>query len=469
MKRFYSVLFIGAALLSGNVYGMEREVNIRDYADVMDHLTTTANFRADDEFEDLAITALPGIEDFVIANNKQDERQYAQLCASYLNKVFSLRECDVQQVEIKFMERFFDESPLALFYLQHKREVIGQLNLDKLALVMQNVTDKKSRNMDTLMVWLSIFDETGHQYEQMLVDTLGAEINARGLTSTMRPWERTILQKGGHLQGLGKEYIDALRHKEQIEINQRQQLRMNAEKRKDQIAGHIFNALKAKNDKQLDDLINDELIGGDAPLGDYCDYINEQIQARLQNPKVKDREELLNRWNAKFATLPAQINPELLLIIDDNQQPQKSTVEELINRVNATINIVPVTQEPLVDIEIPQQPVIDQPQQPDFAKALTGRPDNPGDKPTKGVAALLASIGAPKLAIAAVVVGVCYWGYTKYKARKAAQSDFAKASTDKESASVKTTADKENNDQAVRTTQNVQKKKESVRSKQRVR
>ncbi len=466
MKRFYSVLFVGAALLSGNVYGMEREVNIRDYADVVNHLTTTAHFRADEEFEDLAITALPAIEDFVLANNKQNERQYARLCASYLNKVFSLPETDAEQVEIKFMERFFDDSRLALFYLQHKQEVIGQLNLDKLASVMQNVTDKKSRNIDTLMTWLSIFDETGHKYEQDLVTGLMAEICDKGLTNATQPWEHTILQKGSHLQGPSKQCVDLLRDKEQKERDQRQQLRADAENRKDRVVGRIFNALKANQNDQLDTLLQDELIGLDALLTDHLDYINTQIERRINNPKVKinNREELLKTWQNKFRFVEEQntleeeqhwqeafqnatFTPEAQLEkkrLEEHQQQQEQERQRIVQwfeeqRQTEEILRQQQTEEQLRNRDEQQrqyeeqksnqreqrklkdltvvEPKIDEP-----AVELPQQPDNPGDKPVKGVAAALMSIGAPKLFFVAVVVGVCYWGYTKYKAHKAAQA-----------------------------------------------
>lgn len=494
MKRFYNVLLIGAALLSGSVYGMQQEADVRDYADVMNHLISTANFRVEDDFESSAMT-LPAIEEFIIDNHKQDERQYIRLCTSYLNKKFALSECDPQQVEMMFMERFFGDSPLAQFYLRYRQEVIGQLNLDKLDLVMKKVAYLK--DIDTLLHWLPIFDETGHPYEQLFADALSAEINKRGLTNGMQSWERNILQKAGHLQGLCKNSIDPLHQKEQNAKDQRQQLRDNAEKRRDQIIAQIFNALKANQKDQFNALVQDELMGFDAPLTDHLNYVNNQIERRINNSKVKinNREELLKTWQNTFRSVQEQYAIEedqfwnAVAQTENKRLKEQREQQEQLNqrleqiRINAQRQIDEEQRRQAEELRQRQmeQQLRDRDEQqrqheeqkriqreqrnqlqPDFAKATMDRPNvnagDPAGDASKGIVALIGSIGAPKLIAAAVVVGVCYWGYTKYKAYKEAQSAIDKASS------------AETKEQVVRNTQaTTQQKKESVQIKRRVR
>lgn len=519
MKRFYRVLFVGIALLSGNAFGMQKEVDIRDYQDIIELLEQECAYHSEDtatqtatDYKAFAFNILPRIENFIIAKGKQNEKQYIRLCASYLNRV--LFECDPQQVELMFMERFFGDSPLAEFYSMHRQEVIGQLNLDKLNLIMQKAA--RLKDIDTLLHWLPIFDGTGHVYEQLFADALGAEINKRGLTNGMRSWERNVLQKVGHLQGLGKKFIDPLHRKEQEERNQRQKLRADAENRKDQIIGQLFNALKANQKDQFNALVQDELMGFDAPLADYLDYINNQIERRINNQKIKinNREAILKTWQDTFRSVQeryvagedqfwkeAEENSEPSPIVQLEQkrleeqrqreeqerqrlaqwreeqhqiqvQNQQRQAEELRQRqleeqsrnrdeqqrlYEEQKRIQREQRNPQPVVNPPQQPAIIQPQQPQQPNVhVPQQPDNPDNNTTQGIAALFASITAPKLVVAAVVVGVCYWGYTKYKAYKDAQS-------------LETSADKEkNNEQAVRTTQSVQ-KKENVNRKKRVR
>jgi len=497
MKRFYSLLLIISAVLGSNLFGMEA-IDIRNYADVMEHLTTTADFRAEDKFEARPLEVLRVIENFILTNNKQDEKQYIRLSTSYLNKIFALRELDSKQVEIIFMERFFGDSsePLAMLYSLHRREVIGQLELDKLKSMINNITDQKSRDIDTLVAWLLIFDGTNHAYETLLSDTLGAVIEAKGLTPQMQPWEQAFLQKGANLEGLSKKYVDAFRQKEQAGRNERQQLRANAEKRKDQVVAQIFNALKSNNDAQLDQLLQDELIGDDAPLGECSQYINEQIQRRLQNQKVKinNRDELLNKWNTKFRPIQEQMNleedefwrgvasepteqalreqqsKELARQFEEKQRQEikqwfeQQQIEEQqrqaqqpkvdgsqqqledgwipVGKVTITdkdsSNAIamplprftlddPIEQPKIDDQHKPkpkvEQPNMEQPQTPQQPNQqnVGGQPGQPRPDASQGIAALFA-FAAPKLVIAAVVIGVCYWGYTKYKAYKADQT-----------------------------------------------
>ncbi len=85
-----------------------------------------------------------------------------------------------------------------------------------------------------------------------------------------------------------------------------------------------------------------------------------------------------------------------------------------------TLQLPQPLQRPIIN-NLPQ-PKIKQPQQP-IGSATTDT--------SKGIAALLASIGVPKLAVMTVVAGLCYWGYTKYKAHKAAQEKEQEENNDK--------------------------------------
>jgi len=457
MKRFYSILFLGAALLSGSVYGMEKAKMVIV------------------KFEDH-----PGIMQRVHDTNLMDGLDFETL----------------------------------------------QKNLDNLNIIMQSVTDKNLNTekatideIDTLLVWLCVFDGTNHEYEALIADALGLAITTHGLATQMRPWEHSLLQKGNELQGLGKRFIDALREKDQTSKNMREQLRAKAENRKDQIVAQIFKCLLMREDIKLDALLHDELIGEDAPLAGHLDYINKQIITRIQKSKaIKNGQALLDIWNAKFRLIQEQREledeqfwqefiqdgerqaveqrqqehqvaeqrrqaeeqerqriakwheeeehqaeerrqrqiEEQLKNRDEQQrqyeeqksrqrevkqrrqveeQTDKSSLEDLLNKANAGIKAKP-------KVALPQQPDIAGPEV-----------DN-----SKGAAALLMSLGAPKLAVIAIVaVGLCYLGYTKYKAHKTAQ---AKETKDQE----------ENNDQnAHDKQQNVRNKKQSIHSKQHVR
>lgn len=482
MKRFYQLLFVVAALVSGTVYGME-EVDIRDYTDVVKHLTTTAGFRADDRFEGRPFEALRSMEEFVMAKGEQKDDSYIQLCVSYLNHCFSASECDADQVERMVRERFTGNSAKALYYAPYKQGIVGYLQLDKLHPAIANAC--KSKDIDAILDWLVILDGTRHDYETLLSDALGAIIEAKGLTNQMQSWERNCLQKGDNLEGLSKKYIDAFRHKEQAGRNERQQLRANAANRKDQVVGQILNALKAPNQNaRLDELLQDELVGDDAPLGEYRDYINAEIQKRMNNSKVKinNREELLNIWNAKFTALPVQVNSQQRL--EQQRQAEQQRLQEQIEQQKRQVeeqqrqqleqqrqveeereqkrrqfleqeraadlekkkNQEELKQPPIIiDAPVVQPPKIEQPpiiiDVPVVQPPQVELPQQPRSDAPKGIAALFAAITAPKLVFAAVVAGVCYWGYTKYIAYKAAQeSDLV----DTEKQQKEEAADKQN-------------------------
>lgn len=497
MKRFYQLLFVVAALVSGTVYGMEVNIRDADYAGLMTYLRANGyNFSEEQpyEYEANASKVLPDIETFLFANAEQQNDSYVQLCISYLNHCFLSTECKPETIQEMLRARFTGNSAKALFYAPYRQFMVGQLQLDKLYPAIEAIC--KSKDIDAILGWLSIFDGIDNSCEVMLVDQGLSKVIApkKGNVIAMSPEEHSLLQKANHLQGRGKAFIDTLREQDQKDKNERQQLRANAEKRKDNIAGQIFNALKPNQEARLDQLLQDELIGDDAPLGEYRDFINAEIQKRINAPRVKaeDRVVLLNTWNAKFVTLPVQVKPEPVIIpviIIDNK-PQQPLNHNQNNNIPNNPSIVfpcvgatflfnkdgsPLSSKNLDDypdgydkdgnkmvwddsikkyifegqqrsvtekpeepkVELPQQP----PQQPNQPN-VDGQPQQPVPNAPKGIAALFAAT-APKLAIAAVVVGICYWGYTKYQDYKAVQSSSAKASADKESSFAKATADRE--------------------------
>src|SRR5258708_206638 len=101
MKRFYSLLLIGAALLSSNLFGMEKIDIQRDYPDVVQYLRNNGHNYSEEQamdYETFALDILPLIEQFVVQKNKQED-QYVVLCIAYLNHCFSLPECNAERVE----------------------------------------------------------------------------------------------------------------------------------------------------------------------------------------------------------------------------------------------------------------------------------------------------------------------------------------------------------------------------------
>jgi hypothetical protein len=344
-------------------------------------------------------------------------------------------------------------------------------NVKQVNTVIKNITDKTSQytegDFDTLLCWLQVFDDTNDAYEKLLADTLDMAIKAKGKTNGMQPWECLLVQKGQGLQGLGKGFISKLEAKNQQEKEARNQLRANAELRKDQVATQFFRGLVTKNEDALDTLFENELFGEDALLGGHRNYIYNEVKNRLTKSKNENKAAFLDTWKHKFSDLETKKlnrdNEELERMAEEDRRIRKAEEQRRRDleeqqrldqleqeRRQAAEQARKDEKQRQEQLEKNRRIRDEQQRQYEEQKRLQkeenqrkleqknnnaeqrrrtqdnqpplSNPDDGDLRPPVETAA--AFISAPAGAITAVVViGVCYWIYTKYKAYKANQAE----------------------------------------------